>query len=181
MVNNITRQVVNSTKSRASKILYRAAGYTPSRARRRNAAEVTTTALKVVCLTIVALTTSIVLSMDLGEPYSVRERSIFTNVYFQAGATAAVSYVTTSNVITTAIIVMLWTSMKFWLHDSSGEYKNTGDTNPTDYPMTPYIVVMSLCLAAALLLLFGVPPPPPLVQLVSFITSKFMPAQYANK
>ena len=155
MVNNITRQVVNSTKSRASKILYRAAGYTPSRARRRNAAEVTTTALKVVCLTIVALTTSIVLSMDLGEPYSVRERSIFTNVYFQAGATAAVSYVTTSNVITTAIIVMLWTSMN---------------------PMTPYIVVMSLCLAAALLSLFGVLPPPPLVQLVSFITSKFMPA-----
>lgn len=90
------------------------------------------------------------------------------------------SYVTTNNVITTAIVTMLWTSMKFWLHDSNSEFKNTNDTNPTNYPMTPYIVVMSLCLAAALLSLFGVLPPPPLVQLVSFITSKFRPAQDAD-
>jgi hypothetical protein len=140
-----------------------------------------TLALKVVCLTIVALTTSVVLSMDLGEPYSMKETSIFTNVYFQAGATAAVSYVTTNNVISAALVTILWISMKFWLHDSSGEFKNIRDTSPTNYPLTPYIIVVSLCLAAALLTILSVPPPPPLVQFVSFIFSRAKPAPDADK
>ena len=90
-----------------------------------------TRTIKIVSLIFIALITSAIVSMDLGEPYTAREKAIFTNVYFQAAAIGAVAYSVTESVISSAIVVLIWVTLKFYLFTPESLSSREGETEST--------------------------------------------------